>query len=753
MSDWNDLIDDDEYQNEYNIPQTIINELEFLLTKYQPGDELELRFRGIKASAFHELQQKLESECDGITKYLETYEELFENNVRVKTTNDNITIVEKMQKGCVFIPRLDIKVALSRENQLAKRPSTQPVLIREKRRHTYLIDNTKWDLTTVNSQNNSTYEVEVEIVHTDNSPFFNISEQFWENIDKCIEKLNMKPIPEKCFELIAYWNSIFSYDIKKISESRNINFKELLAKDLSFFNPQNKPRNLKHRDLHHLENCYMTPKADGLRHFMLFLAEEGVVNIYLILPPIEIVKIVSLTSPTTDQKCFHIFDAEVCDQHVYIFDTLFYNSKNVRGLEFEKRFNCVLDFEKSFLNTQVIDSTFELKIKPVFQNKPENTYAQIKKCFEIIDQQWNGVCDGLIFIPNKQPYWSRDILKWKPVDLLTIDFRVYNVKKNGNKYYCELWVNNKRGESLFNPQPHSEFESELEINNLDILEFQWQSDHFVPTRHRNDKTQPNFVAVAYDIWNDIQTPITKESLLGNDLFLLRKYHNQIKREMIDDIPSGSVVLDLGSGRGGDLKKWKDKECKLVAVDPHIDNNQELLRRAKQMNYPVTLCQCGAEDTATIMKQSSHAKYPIISMFFSLTFFYKSYELLDKLVDTIDEFLLPGGKFIGTTTDGHEVMNLLKGVKYGKWKRGKGFKIIKNYESDTLDLGMQIEVDLEETIVSDQVEYLVDFQLLVDKLKAKNIHLVSSELFSPPGYISNSQKIFSKLNRKFVFKRQ
>ena len=76
---------------------------------------------------------------------------------------------------------------------------------------------------------------------------------------------------------------------------------------------------------------------------------------------------------------------------------------------------------------------------------------------------------------------------------------------------------------------------------------------------------------------------------------LRQYHNQVKRMLIDSFvsqtkathPSGPSVqvrvLDLASGRGGDLNKWNDSGVRqVVGLDISKGECQEANQRFAQM---------------------------------------------------------------------------------------------------------------------------------------------------------------------------
>ena len=65
--------------------------------------------------------------------------------------------------------------------------------------------------------------------------------------------------------------------------------------------------------------------------------------------------------------------------------------------------------------------------------------------------------------------------------------------------------------------------------------------------------------MALDNWSWIADPITKELLQGRTFDLAFKYHNSIKRSLFQALAptNDKVLLDIGSGQGGDAAKWRN----------------------------------------------------------------------------------------------------------------------------------------------------------------------------------------------------
>ena len=134
---------------------------------------------------------------------------------------------------------------------------------------------------------------------------------------------------------------------------------------------------------------------------------------------------------------------------------------------------------------------------------------------------------------------------------------------------------------------------EDEIKDGDFVEMRFNpnaknSMNWEPLRVRSDKSKPQFFTIAYDVWDTINNPITKDMIQGdyeleeyikddkhgkyyvneseNLLFEsspLKKIHNYIKTKLITLVCKSFnkpiQILDLSFGQGGDTKKYLNNE--------------------------------------------------------------------------------------------------------------------------------------------------------------------------------------------------
>ena len=126
---------------------------------------------------------------------------------------------------------------------------------------------------------------------------------------------------------------------------------------------------------------------------------------------------------------------------------------------------------------------------------------------------------------------------------------------------------------------------------------------------------------------------------------IRKLHNGFKRELIEEhVREGDHVLDVGSGFGGDLQKYRARKCRFAMCDPSADALEEAKSRAKKMRIPVDAWYVG--DITSTPKR----RYDVVAFFFSLHYIFASRDLFFKSIRAIKDRVKKGGKLIGIIPD-------------------------------------------------------------------------------------------------------
>ena len=401
---------------------------------------------------------------------------------------------------------------------------------------------------------------------------------------------------------------------------------------------------------------------------------------------------------------------------------------------------------------------------------------------------------------------------------------------------------------------------EFAYNNTSDLEnkFRW-----IPLRTRYDKTESvqryrrkygNNIEIATKIWNSIQNPVTFNDikLLGNahtnlthikllktkissetisairrdDKYYqlvtnlgksLRSFHNWIKSNIIytycarkillDNTKATMDVLDVGTGRGGDLLKLYHAKVKsAVCIDVNeagitsgsdgaISRYEEMKKKMPgfpKMSFMVAdagqkldyenQSKIGqfADSNNKLLKQifgsnESSEKYFTFDVFnaqFMIHYLLANADTWNNFCWNVNRYLRSDGYLLITTLDGQMVNNsfvnghITRDSITEDGQRHVLFDIIKKYP-DNLDLnnlntfesnlGIQIDVHLDMFMDEGvyQTEYLVNPSFLIKELKTKcNMRLIETESFQNLYYVyeeffSKTAKYESKLEtRKF-----
>jgi hypothetical protein len=547
-----------------------------------------------------------------------------------------------------------------------------------------------------------------------------------------------------------------------------------------------------------------TPKAEGLRK-MFVIHETG---IWLVFPPREYCQL-TLSNPKLKVLVGTILDGEdllpthrkpqsgITELHYYLpFDTI-----AIRGsiaiqeqphLERLKSCNQIIAMFPPAPVTQVSKSRgFALGRKDFdllgstmndFYNTMSNMDAKIR--------QLQYHTDGYMFTPNNAPYNPHsdqhrlnqriltrypDICKWKAPNKLTIDLRLNwkPVTDDISDGLGVLLANNKgvptvfRGSSKhpFNPATQMMWDHPIlrDVTSGMIIELapDFTSDpiRLCPLRIRDEKPQPNRMEIAQDVWNDINNPLDHNILLGEDSFaLVRAYHNRVKKQLLSEIPVGAFLVDLGSGRGGDVYKWAHLG-QVLAVEPNSDHTKELIRRLKNaviadgslMDKKVHVEVCGGEETDRIVRAaklafglpqvsaslgtqvSSTRDLPpmYISMMLSLSFFWKSMDFLNQLATTIQSLIKMYHDAGGRHPVGFKFLTI-EGTAVRTLFQSNSNPVVLGPANITLNNNV-VNIHIKDTIVDNQTEYLVELPQLwtLAGLASTKLHYATDEKFLSP----------------------
>jgi len=531
----------------------------------------------------------------------------------------------------------------------------------------------------------------------------------------------------------------------------------------------------------------ITDKADGDRVF-LFIDKNG--NVYILDSNLNNVFRTDIKQKREDYYC-SIIDAELVRSKnkicILAFDVLYYGNKDIRG---DKKYLLKTRLEKldEIIGNLSTSDYYEIQLKKYYFG---NVFSASKKILDsVCDKPYEN--DGLIFTPVNEPYsiskkWS-SLLKWKPVELNTIDFYVERVESTCGISKWNLYIqapkenttqrNTSRMEKvLFDVEKLCgdlsvgnvvTYETTFSDNLIDkttnrpyqsktVIEFRWDKElsKFIPLRTRWDKTanpskHGNFVKVACDIWNNIHNPIEKDYLLKfysnnkieKDIHFerMRRFHNKVKEYLYNKYcKNNNYLLELCSGKGGDLHKWLYNNVRNVdGYDVSCKHIEECKRRFESLKlkdatsfnfYNLDLKKA---DAPNVVYRSKKSKYDTICCQFAIHYFFESKNSLENVFKILENCLNDNGHFIITFMDDQSLDNLFCDKNNVCYEENG--EIIYMLERDTKRdslYGNSLKITLNgNNILGDgSDEWIVNFKSFCDLMVERGFECVETELFS------------------------
>jgi len=265
-------------------------------------------------------------------------------------------------------------------------------------------------------------------------------------------------------------------------------------------------------------------KADGCR-YMMYIQDEN--NIFFLTRSLHLWRVNNLKFPKIDDLSSHLTDTLLDGEMVtdivngqnipkyLIYDVISLNGNVVATQNFDKR--CGL------IKCVIVAARRNAKYANLIPAEGEPFKVGDKGFFYIQDSKktWNLQVthekDGLIFQPVDAPYTGgtcQGILKWKPPNLNSIDFRlvIREERQNGclPETYAYLHVSN-RAEAITKFKLDKEQSSYRQYNNK-IVEMTLQNQKWTIMRERTDKLNANSWETAVAVFRSIKQPVSEKYL-------------------------------------------------------------------------------------------------------------------------------------------------------------------------------------------------------------------------------------------------
>lgn len=229
------------------------------------------------------------------------------------------------------------------------------------------------------------------------------------------------------------------------------------------------------------KEVYITSKLDG-RRYLIYInpLKSYSINTSLEKEPINI---------EFDKNIKAVLDVEFFKNKYYIFDILSFNNRDVRYMTFSERL-------------KLLESLVPKLPKKFFILKEFRKINTDNICNYIRSVKFKlGYSDGVIINGNGN-YYSK-IFKYKPPEMLSIDFRIKKQKQNTFGLYIDTPKEQiKFTETIVTPYQYKKYKNDT------IVEFgyDFEKNNFKPFRARPDKLKSNGKTTVKSNYKEILNP-------------------------------------------------------------------------------------------------------------------------------------------------------------------------------------------------------------------------------------------------------
>lgn len=453
-----------------------VQTLDNLFTNFSSDNEFEIRFGKYVSNQF----------TSGTTKDIvsliiksndiidNTYKEENEMLVVISNINPNIRVCYKIVNGNIAekyteykeriknieFPNYNVRISMSKEINTTSDKNTVAKSInfyRHKIRTSYYTHDKNWrlDVTYTIGKNitdiseiqdfikqlksgisqeiiDTTYNLEMELEFIGNK--YNNTKELITTTDEFLYKILQLIYPDIIYKKLQ--NIVYTKlkNILNINPTTNIDFRKNLISNV---------QTLEFHNITELEtqDWGITIKADGERN-LLFI--DNNLSTYLINSRNEIIDISKSVKNLDQQYKNTIIDCEIINSTenlILAFDLLVCKGENYMSKSLIDRLTCL----KSIISdkeTPITIDNFKFKLKKFCFKDNENLLSE---CIETIwNTKYKYEIDGIIFTPNNSSNGYKSLsYKWKPVDMLTIDFLIKKVSEdNFNMILDEMRIKN-----------------------------------------------------------------------------------------------------------------------------------------------------------------------------------------------------------------------------------------------------------------------------------------------------------------------
>lgn len=536
-----------------NLQNDNVEELEFRLGNYSDSHGKTKFEPGVSQKLFHKLKSYLDRRVkedssdeevifsrivkSSVEKSVTNY---YNNDIREIIIEGNVPTYQRKEKSInIEIPFSVIGVRLSKslETSISKPSNLGKITFkREKIRYKYEMHNAEIDLTIVDS---FLYEIEIE--------FTKQTKTVPDLIDP-LKSVLMILFPTR-YSIILDQDSLGVVDLYNKVFVNEIKRKNAKLNPGQVFRFELKPRNIKRNDVINMKNMAVTNKLNGVGT-NLFICEKG---IYLV----NSTSIEKISSSVISDLSGSIFPSEFKDGICHVFDCIKFQGRDISHI---RNHSIRLEnFTKILSRLQQLKVPVECKYFVHTGNLAEDTKEIVRYMYKRYGEQAIEENDGIVYTPIDMPYLNDFTLKFKYTKTMTIDFEFSNMSfvkgpvidkgvTIAEKIFDLEVTNKQNGLTNFGKiQVRSDNRLFDELENGVIVECSYNKEKqiWIPYRIRDDKSKPNFISVAKDVFDDIQHPLELDELISlfenkpykeeseEDKKIWEKYQKERRKELVD----------------------------------------------------------------------------------------------------------------------------------------------------------------------------------------------------------------------------
>jgi hypothetical protein len=313
-----------------------------------------------------------------------------------------------------------------------------------------------------------------------------------------------------------------------------------------------------------IDNWIVTPKVDGVRRFIICV-NKGVYSIGTMKDVVY--------EGISDIDDITIVDCEYANGTYYIFDIPVYKGEYCGNLYFDERLNIMEEVDSMLSQPKsTLSCITQVKVYERF-----NTFDKLCNLYNMFTDKY--AMDGLIFANTKFGYMQK-VAKWKMNTTVDLEIGEQNTLLTCEGFHVDIecaGLENEYEQSTEdqNSSQHNPKYLWIVGNIGTVWEFAYNGGVLVAKRQRYDKPQANSKHIVLkNIYNSIPGTL----FTGSGFYLMRKYHNMLKKQLIASAnDSKAVIMDIGTGQGGDVKKWS-RASKVFCIEPDEHAISEMKER-------------------------------------------------------------------------------------------------------------------------------------------------------------------------------